>query len=214
MWTPITSISLVNVERRLDEQDLDPDPIRQFARWLDNAVEAGLLQPYAMTLATATRHGAPSARMLLLRGLDDRGFAFFTSYESQKARELAENPLGALVFYWDALERQVRIMGLVRRASVEESDAYFRSRPIGSRLAAWASRQGEVLGGRHELEERYAELERRYAGGDVPLPTQWGGYRLEPEAIEFWQGRPNRLHDRFLYLRGSAGEWQIRRLSP
>lgn len=204
---------MVNVERRLDEQDLDPDPIRQFARWLSDAVEAGLLQPYAMTLATATPYGAPSARMLLLRGFDQRGFAFFTSYESQKARELADNPLGALVFYWDALERQVRVSGPVRRASVEESAAYFRSRPIGSRLAAWASRQGHVLGGRHDLEERYAELARRYRDGDIPLPPHWGGYRLEPEAMEFWQGRPNRLHDRFLYLRART-EWQIRRLSP
>ena len=197
----------------LELTDLDADPIVQFGRWMEDALAAGLLLPNTMTLATATADGRPSARMVLLKGFDHRGFVFYTNYESRKGRELSDNPRAALVLHWPRLERQVRVEGRVERVPGEESDEYFASRPFASRLGAWASRQSTRLASRDELERRLAELEREYAGGDVPRPPHWGGWLVRPEAIELWQGRPNRLHDRFLYERSGEG-WSRVRLSP
>jgi pyridoxamine 5'-phosphate oxidase len=197
----------------LHENDLHADPIKQFHSWLQEALVSEVPEPYAMTLATCTPDGWPSARIVLLRGLDDRGFTFFTNYEGRKSRELEANPRAALVFSWTELERQVRIEGTVARATAEESDAYFRNRPRGSQLGSWASQQSEVIAGREVLEQRMAELEQQYAGQDVPRSPLWGGYRVTPAVLEFWQGRPNRLHDRFRYRRSDAG-WCIERLAP
>jgi pyridoxamine 5'-phosphate oxidase len=201
-------------QKPLREEEVDPDPIRQFRVWLEAAEKAGLREPNAMTLATCSSEGQPSARMVLLRGLDENGFAFFTGYDSRKAGELTANPRAALVFWWPALERQVRVEGSVERTSAEESDAYFRTRPRGSQLGAWASKQSEVLAGRNMLEERMSELEQTYADGEVPRPPFWGGFRVRPVVIEFWQGQPNRLHDRIRYRRIEGGGWRIERLSP
>jgi pyridoxamine 5'-phosphate oxidase len=197
----------------LDESDADPDPIEQFRKWFDEALAADLHEPNAMTLATATPDGKPSARVVLLKGFDARGFVFYTNYEGRKGRELAENPRAALVFYWGELERQVRVEGRVWRVLEEESDAYYASRPRGSRLGAWASAQSRSVERRELVEERLRELEREYTGREVPRPPFWGGYRVEPEEIEFWQGRENRLHDRLVYRRSSDG-WRIERLQP
>ncbi|MFN2587711.1 MAG: pyridoxamine 5'-phosphate oxidase [Actinomycetota bacterium] len=197
----------------LEPDDLDPDPIVQFGRWMEEALTEGLLLPNTMTLATAAREGRPSARMLLLKGFDHRGFVFYTSYESRKSRELLDNPYAALVFHWQRLERQVRIEGRAEKVAEEESDEYFATRPLESRLGAWASRQSAPLGSREELERRLEELERQHAGIEVPRPPHWGGWLVRPDAIELWQGRPNRLHDRFLYERSGAG-WTRVRLSP
>jgi pyridoxamine 5'-phosphate oxidase len=198
----------------LKESDLDPNPLKQFDKWFQQALAAGLPEPNAMTLATATLGGKPSARIVLLKGSDERGFVFFTNYESQKGRELSANPQAALVCYWIELERQVRINGQVSCVSAEESEEYFRSRPLGSQLGAWASRQSEVVGGRKILEDRLAALTHEYQSKPIPLPPYWGGYRVAPETIEFWQGRPNRLHDRLRYTLQSNGQWLIERLSP
>jgi pyridoxamine 5'-phosphate oxidase len=197
----------------LAEADVDADPVVQFGRWFEQAEEAGLLEPHAMTLATATPDGRPSARMVLLRGFDERGFCFYTNYESRKAAELAANPRAALVFWWAELERQVRIEGTVTRTSRAESEAYFASRPPGSRLSAAASPQSRVIEDRAALERRVAELATAVPDGEVPLPDFWGGYRLAHEVVEFWQGRPNRLHDRLRYRRAGDG-WRIERLAP
>ncbi|MCS6851034.1 MAG: pyridoxamine 5'-phosphate oxidase [Gemmataceae bacterium] len=198
---------------RLDEADLDPDPVRQLARWLAEAVSAGLPEPNAMALATASPTGRPATRMVLLRGLDDRGLSFFTNYLSRKGRELAANPWAALLFFWPQLARQVRVEGRVEVVSPAESDAYFRTRPRGSQLSAWASPQSEVVSGRDVLEARIQELDRQYAGREVPRPPHWGGYRVVPECFEFWQGGDHRLHDRFRYRRDADG-WRIDRLAP
>jgi pyridoxamine 5'-phosphate oxidase len=200
--------------RGLREEDALPDAIAEFAVWFDDAVRAGVREPNAMTLATASADGAPSARIVLLKGVDHGGFVFFTNYESAKGRELAENPRAALVFFWPELERQVRVVGKVSRVSAEESDEYFASRPLGARLGAWASRQSTVISGRDDLERALQETQRRFPG-DVPRPAHWGGFRLAPERIEFWQGRPSRLHDRLVYVRSSPdGVWSRARLSP
>jgi pyridoxamine 5'-phosphate oxidase len=197
----------------LDERDVDADPIRQFERWFADAAAARVPEPNAMTLSTATRDGVPSARIVLLKGVDANGFAFYTDYRSRKGAELAENPLAALTFLWKEIERQVRITGSVSRVSTHESDAYFRTRPLGSRLGAWASHQSAVLASREELEARVQDVIGRFPDGDVPLPPHWGGFRVAPDEIELWQGRPDRLHDRLLYRRGERG-WEISRLSP
>jgi pyridoxamine 5'-phosphate oxidase len=198
----------------LKESDLDPNPFKQFDKWFQQALAAGLSEPNAMTLATASPDGKPSARVVLLKGCDERGFVFFTNYESQKGRELSENPHAALVFYWVDLERQVRISGQVTRVQAEESEDYFRTRPEGSQLGAWVSRQSEVVSGRKVLEDRLDELTQEYRSKPIPLPPYWGGYRLAPNSLEFWQGRPNRLHDRLRYTLQPGGQWLIERLSP
>jgi pyridoxamine 5'-phosphate oxidase len=198
-----------------EELDLDPDPLRQFGAWYDEALAAGLPLPEAMTLATATKDGRPSARTVLLKGVDRRGFLFYTNYESRKARELDENPRAALVFHWP-LEprRQVCVTGEVRKLPPGESEAYFRTRPLGSRFAAWSSRQSEPVESRQVLDQAFAEAERQFADDEVPLPPWWGGYVLEPDTIEFWRNRPNRMHDRIRYRRDDRGGWVLERLSP
>lgn len=214
--TPPLSIADLRREyarARLDERDVNRDPLAQFAGWFADAQTAELEEPNAMVLATATADGAPSARVVLLKGFDQRGFVFFTDYRSRKGDELDANPRAALVLYWSELERQVRITGAVTRTSAEESETYFRSRPIGSRLGAWVSHQSHPIPSREVLEAGLREAERRFGGGDVPLPPHWGGYRLNPEIIEFWQGRENRLHDRIRYQRDGDG-WKIERLAP
>lgn len=198
---------------RLDEEDVSHDPIVEFARWFADAQAAHVEEPNAMVLATATVDGSPSARVVLLKAFDERGFVFFTDYRSRKGSELEDNPRAALVLHWKELERQVRITGPVERTSIEDSEAYFRSRPIGSRLGAWVSHQSAVIPSRTALEAGLAEVEERFAEGDVPLPPYWGGYRVRPETIEFWQGRESRLHDRIRYLR-SGEAWRIERLAP
>ena len=195
------------------ETDVARDPLEQFRRWYADAEEAGIRAPHAMALATADAHGAPSVRMVLLKGADDDGFVFFTGYGSRKGGELEANPRAALLFYWDPLGRQVRVEGSVERVSPAESDAYFATRPRGAQLAATASRQGRVLQSRDELDSRVAELERELAGGGVPRPEHWGGYRLRPDVYEFWQHRESRLHDRLRYRR-EGGDWLLERLSP
>lgn len=199
---------------RLDEADVSHDPFVEFARWFAEAQEAQVADANAMTLATATAEGVPSARIVLLKAFDERGFVFFTDHRSRKGAELEANPRAALVFYWHELERQVRITGGVALATREESERYFRSRPIGSRLGAWASHQSKVIPGRAALEGDLREVEERFADGEVPLPPHWGGYRVVPDAIEFWQGRESRLHDRIRYVRESGSGWRVERLSP
>jgi len=209
-----TTVRQASMDRPLRRCDLDPDPLRQFAHWFAEAEAAGIRYANAMAVATAAPDGSPSVRMVLLRGFDERGFVFYTNYESQKGRELAANPRAALLFYWDPLERQVRISGWVVKVSSQESDEYFRSRPYGSQLSAWASRQSEPIAGREELEARHAELATQFPEGQVPRPPFWGGYRVVPEQFEFWQGRRDRLHDRFRYTRQPDGSWLIERLQP
>jgi pyridoxamine 5'-phosphate oxidase len=197
----------------LDVHDVDADPLAQFAKWFGEARKAEVREPNAMTLATATPDGRPSARVVLLKSFDARGFGFFTDYRSRKATELMENPEAALNFSWLDLERQVRIEGPVSRMDRAEADAYFRTRPLGSRHGAWASIQSSVITSRDWLETAVRDVEGRYPGGEVPLPPHWGGFILAPSMYEFWQGRPSRLHDRIRY-RQAEGEWVIERLSP
>lgn len=198
----------------LNEQDLDANPFNQFEQWFQEAIDAKIDLPDAMTLATATKDGIPSARIVLLRGLDERGFVFYTDYESQKGKELAKNPNAVLVFYWRELDRQVRITGQVSKVSRENSQNYFQSRPIDSRLAALVSRQSEVIPDRKVLEERFEQLAAQYQDEEIPLPSNWGGYRLSPSMIEFWSGRPSRLHDRLRYTRQPNDSWRLERISP
>lgn len=199
----------------LDESDVQADPLAQFDIWLGEALRAQLPEPNAMTLATADAAGRPSARIVLIKALDERGFVFFTNYDSRKGREIAENPHAALLFHWIELERQVRIEGRIEKTSAEESDRYFASRPLNSRIGAWASEQSAVLHSRAELEARETEFHARF-GEHPPRPAHWGGYRLVPDALEFWKGRPSRLHDRLRYVRDAAAPngWRIERLSP
>lgn len=221
----------------LNREDLLPDPIAQFRKWFEEATgarttgqirkffihlykrllllgESEQLDLNAMTLATADKGGAPSARIVLLKGLDSRGFAFYTNYNSRKGREIEENPHAALVFYWAALERQVTVAGTVSKLPATDSDAYFQSRPRGARLAAWASDQSKPVADRAELERNWAQFEQKFPGAEISRPPHWGGYVLSPHRLEFWQGRPNRLHDRFRYTRLPDGNWEIERLSP
>jgi len=198
----------------LDERTVDPDPLNLFRRWFDEAIASGSRLPDAMTLATATKDGKPSARMVLLKQVHEQGFVFYTNYNSRKARELDENPYAALVCYWVQLDRQVRVEGRVERVSATESDEYFRTRPRESQLGAIASPQSEVIGGREFLERRFSDFEGMYRDRAVPRPAHWGGYRLNPETIEFWQNREGRLHDRILYERQADDSWTIKRLAP
>jgi pyridoxamine 5'-phosphate oxidase len=197
----------------LDPAGVDPDPIVQFRAWFAAARDAGIFEPEAMTVSTVDEHGRPSARFVLLRGLDERGFCFYTNYDSAKARQLARHPYAALTFGWLVLHRQVRVEGPVERLPEAESDAYFALRPRAARIGAWASPQSSVLGGRDELERSVAETEARFAGAEVPRPPQWGGFLVRPERVELWQGRRGRLHDRLRYERAGDG-WRIERLAP
>lgn len=198
----------------LHEKDVLPHPVDQFSKWWDEAVHSDVQEVNAMTLATATTEGIPSARIVLLKGFDKDGFVFFTNYLSQKAQDLVYNPHASLVFFWKELERQVRISGQVEKTSEEESDTYFQSRPAGSRIGAWASPQSEVIAERDVLENSYADLEKKFADGDIPRPGFWGGYRLRATMLEFWQGRSSRLHDRIRYSMQPDGDWKIERLAP
>ena len=200
--------------RGLRRRDLDPDPIKQFSNWFTAALEAEIRDVNAMSLATAGRDAKPSVRVVLLKGFDQDGFVFFTNYESEKGVQLEANPYASLAFYWIELDRQIRIAGQTEKTSRQESEGYFHSRPIGSQLGAWASRQSEVLDGRRVLDARMVEMTERFGDNPIPLPPHWGGYRVKPDTIEFWQGRPNRLHDRFRYRRQTDGSWLIERLAP
>ncbi len=198
----------------ISEEALDPDPVAQFRTWFDQACTAELLEPNAMSLATVDANGRPGIRTVLLKAYDNRGFVFFTNYESAKAREIADNPQVALLFPWLALERQVKIIGRAERISSAESLRYFVSRPFGSRLGAWVSQQSSVIRSRSLLEQKLNEMKQRFRDGEVPLPSFWGGIRVVAEEYEFWQGRPNRLHDRLRYRQGENHQWLIERLAP
>jgi pyridoxamine 5'-phosphate oxidase len=196
------------------ESEVDPNPLKQFQVWFDAVLAANLLEPTAMTLATVDVHGQPSARIVLLKEIDDRGFLFFTNYHSRKGNDLAANPKAAIVLHWPEFERQVRVEGTVERVERSKSEEYFRSRPYKSQLSAVLSEQSQIVASRDVLEHRMSELEASYSEGQVPTPEHWGGYRLVPSAIEFWQGRRSRLHDRLLYSRNVDGSWKLERLSP
>jgi len=211
--TSIAELRREYASRALTEADALDDPIQQFAVWFGEALKSELLDTNAMTLATASPDGEPAARIVLLKGFDETGFVFFTNYESAKAADLDRNPRACLLLFWAALERQVRVAGHVSKTSTQESEKYFQSRPFESQIGAWASAQSRTLSDRASLEARYAELAEKYAGGPVPLPPFWGGYRVAPERIEFWQGRKSRLHDRLLYTK-HAGTWVRSRLAP
>jgi pyridoxamine 5'-phosphate oxidase len=198
----------------LREEDVDPDPLRQFATWYADAAQAGLREPGAVAVATSTAEGLPSVRMVLLKGYDERGFVFYTNYNSRKGRELQENPRAALMFYWDPLGRQVRVEGHAERTSAQESASYARSRPRGSQLSALASPQSQVVASRSALERRVTDLAELYADAEVPVPDDWGGFRLLPSRFEFWQHREDRLHDRLLYTLGADLGWRLQRLGP
>ena len=198
----------------LDESELDADPVQQFDRWLTQAIKAGAYEPTAMTLATATPDAQPHARIVLLKHFDANGFCFFTNYDSAKGHEMAANHRASLCFYWPQLERQVRLIGTITKTTAHESDEYFKRRPRGSQLGAWVSQQSKTIVSRKLLEEILKEVTARFEGKDVARPPHWGGYRLKPSVIEFWQGRQNRLHDRFVYTCQSDDSWAISRLAP
>jgi pyridoxamine 5'-phosphate oxidase len=195
------------------ETDVNPDPFRQFSAWFDQATKSGILEPNAMSHATVSPDGQPSIRIVLLKGVDEHGFIFFTNYESRKGRDMEMNPKSSLLFFWGELERQVRIEGVIEKISKASSKAYFDSRPEGSRIGAWSSNQSEIVDSRDTLEQRFEENKKLYAGKDIPMPDYWGGYRLVPSMIEFWQGRGSRMHDRIRYRQIDA-HWNIDRLSP
>jgi len=198
----------------LAEKDLARDPFRQFEKWFQEAEASKLVEPNAMVLATTTRDGRPAARTVLLKGVDGRGFVFFTNYESRKGRELDANPRASLVFPWFPFERQVIVEGAVAKVSREESEAYFQGRPLASQLAAWASAQSSIIPGRKAIEDAMKAVEKKFAGRPVPCPPHWGGFRVQPETVEFWQGRRSRLHDRLRYRREADGSWTVERLAP
>jgi pyridoxamine 5'-phosphate oxidase len=210
----IASIRSEYMARPFTEAEVDRDPIAQFRAWFGEALDAQVPEPTAMTLATAGREGAPSARIMLLKGVDERGFVFYTNYDSRKAGELTESGRAALVFFWVALHRQVRVEGRVERVTDAESDVYFASRPRGSQIGARASIQSHAIASREALEARVREVEAEFEGREVPRPPNWGGFRVVPDAIEFWQGRENRLHDRLRFRRGPQGSWALERLAP
>ena len=212
--TTLADVRREYASRALDEKDAHADPMQQFAIWFDEALSAQLLDVNAMTLATASTGGEPSARIVLLKGSDENGFVFYTNYDSAKGRDLAANPRASLLFFWAELERQVRINGSVTKTTKAESDAYFHSRPIESQIGAASSNQSQTVASRAQLEQRYAELAAKYRDSIVPRPASWGGYRVRPETIEFWQGRKSRLHDRLLYTRQADGSWTRSRLAP
>lgn len=199
---------------KLDEKNVDKNPLSQFHRWFEEAVTSEVSDVTAATLSTANKEGRPSGRIVLLKQFDERGFVFFTNYESKKAKDLQENPHASLLFYWSVLERQVRIEGKVERTSPKESFEYFRTRPMESKLGAWASMQSSVVSARDILEMAFASMKKKYQNGEIPLPPFWGGYRVIPDSFEFWQGRPNRLHDRVFYSKNSEDVWKVSRLSP
>ena len=213
MPRPVADLRKEYTRSGFHKSDAAPKPIDQFDKWFEDVLNANLHESNAMTLATATPDGHPSARVVLLKGYDERGFVFYTNYEGRKAKELEANPNCSLAFYWGELERQVRIEGRALRVSAEESDAYFAGRPRGSQLGAWVSEQSRAVENRESLKGRLRELEAEYEGREIPRPPFWGGYRVEPESIEFWQGRENRLHDRLLYTLSDGG-WEIQRLQP
>ena len=213
------SLSIADIRKdymlhSLNETDVAANPINQFTTWWDDAVRSEIEEVNAMTLATVTAEGFPSARIVLLKGYTEEGFVFFTNYQSHKGQELAQNPRASLVFFWKALERQVRIEGLAEKISAADSEAYFQSRPVGSRIGAWASPQSTVIPNREAIENNVFELEKKYGNGPVPRPEHWGGYMVKPVSIEFWQGRSSRLHDRILYTAQKDLQWKIERLAP
>lgn len=212
--SPIAAIRQDYKQRALSEEDVAGDPFLQFTIWWKEAVAADISEVNAMTLATASSDGLPSARIVLLKGFDEQGFHFFTNYESYKGRQLAENPRACLVFFWKELERQVRVTGLVEKSTAAESDEYYNSRPPGSRIGAWASPQSQIIENRQWLQAREKQLEAEYTGRSVPRPDHWGGFIVKPVTVEFWQGRPSRLHDRLQYSLLENGRWKIDRLAP
>ena len=221
IWKAITGTGVRVADMRrdyklssLDRSDLAADPTRQFDQWFQDAISAGIADPTAMILATTGSDRRPATRTVLLKGVDSRGFVFFTNYQSRKGQQLTENPYASLLFAWTPLERQVEIRGTVSRVTQEETEAYFYSRPIGNQVGAWASAQSSVIESRATLEKRVAALMGKYRGQAVPVPPFWGGFRVAPDSVEFWQGRPSRLHDRFRYTRAENGAWRIERLSP
>ena len=214
MSKPIADIRIEYKRHSLSENEVQANPIRQFDLWWNEAISSQIDEVNAMTLATASSDGLPAARIVLLKGYDDAGFVFFTNYQSFKGQQLEENPRACLVFFWKELERQVRITGLIEKVSAEESDGYFSSRPESSRIGAWASPQSQVIEDRRILENNEAELTKSFAGKPIPRPLHWGGYRVKPVSIEFWQGRPSRLHDRIQYGLNENGQWMIERLAP
>ena len=200
-------------QKELSRSSVDPDPIAQFSRWMDAALDSAVIEPTAMTLSTVDLSGKPSSRVVLLKGFDENGFVFYTNYESKKGSDIASNPHVSLHFFWPDLERQIIIAGIAGRTSREESESYFASRPLESRIGAWASKQSSVITARDELERSVAQIRARFANGEVPCPPFWGGFRVKPRRIEFWQGRRSRLHDRIVYDRVDSN-WKIERLSP